>query len=287
MMRMTSPRSVRGFTLLELLVVVAILAIIAGLVLPKMTGVTEQAGNAANAALLKSVSEAESRYEAQFKRLPSAWDGVLDATGALYTKLHPKLLTGPLDAAGTTLVAGTLTDTQMQSLYDAGITGLHFQDAAWTGPASDSGRTYQAVSTVANPAPSYATAATKFAIIQQGITSSSFSTYGHNVLFTDKAFSINPYVAGWNWTLVVLGFGNEAGLKRNTVQDTPLFTSVDPAKYYARALVVFAVPNGTTITSTSDAGYFKARYVGCFAPDGTSIMDNLNSYTNSPNAVAN
>jgi prepilin-type N-terminal cleavage/methylation domain-containing protein len=261
----------RGLTLIELVVVVAVLAVLAAIIIPRITDVTAQAGTAASATILQGINTAEGQYEAQKGFIPSAWDGILNASGTLYSKLNPSL-SGNLDAAGTAIVPGTLSATQAISLNSAGLTGLHFQDEAWTGYPSDSGRSYQTVTT-----------STSVAMLQlptSSVTAANFDTYGHNVLFSDKAFSIQPYTAEWNNTFVVVGFGNESGLKRNTAQETPLFTSAKPGQYYARALVVFMVP-GSSVTSTTSTGYFPAKYVGCFAPDGTCLMDNMNSFSRS------
>lgn len=257
----------RGLTLMELIVVMVILVALAALVIPRMSGLTGQAGNATSAAILQSISEAEARYESQFSQIPSAWDGIVDSTGSLYSKLHPNLL-ATLDSVGTTLTAGALTDMQARSLSDAGMSGIHLQDTAWTGAPSESGRIWQTTADQAKMA---------FLQLPTGSVSASNFTVGHNVMFSDRAFSITPFTPQWNNAFVVVGFGNEAGLKRNSVQDTPLFVSALPAKYYARGLVVFMVPPAG-VSSTTDANYFRAKYVGCFAPDGTCLMDNLNGF---------
>lgn len=232
-----------------------------------------QAGTAANATILQGINTAEGQYEAQKGFIPSAWDGVLNATGTYYSKLHPALTT-QLDAAGTIIAPGTLSATQAYSLTISGLTGLHFQDESWTGYPSDSGRTYQSIA---------ADATVAMLQLPTSVTAANFDTYGHNVLFSDKAFSIQPYTAEWSNNFVVVGFGNEAGLKRNTAQETPLFSSAKPGQYYARGLLVFMVP-GPSVTSTTSTSYFPAKYVGCFAPDGTCLMDNMNSYSRSQTA---
>lgn len=260
-----------GLTLIELVVVLTILAALATLLIPRLTGITDRTGTASSAAILQEVSSTEGRFEAQFSKIPTSWDGVVTSAGALYTKLNPKLV-GDIDGKGTTVTAGTLTATQAQSLIDAGMTGLHYQDEAWTGSPSDSGRTFGAIADGA-----------KVAILQlptTTVTGGTFSAIGHNVLFSDKAFSIHPYTGLWNNTFIVVGFGNESSLKRNSAQDTPLFASSDPTKYYSRALCVFMVPP-SSVTATTDSAYFKARYIGCFAPDATCLMDNLNSVNRS------
>ena len=62
-----------------------------------------------------------------------------------------------------------------------------------------------------------------------------------------------------------------APLRGNTILESPIIQAADPQQNYARVLAVFRVP-GTGQTQ------FKAQFIGCFAPDGTSINDNLNSY---------
>ncbi len=264
-----------GLTLMELVVVLVILVALAALVIPLISGVTDQANTSTNAAIIQGINEAEARFEAQFNKIPSAWDGILTSAGVPYTKLHPKIASGALDtagAAGTTLVPQALTPMQAQSLIDAGLTGVHFQDEAWTGAPSDSGRDFAPIAS-----------GTKLMFMSLGsialFDGAAFDAAGgHNVLFSDRAFSVQPFTSQWNNNFIVVGFGNEASLKRNAVRDTPLFQSANPAKYYARGFCVFMVP-GPGVTTTTDSNYFKARYTGCFAPDGTCLMDNLNNFS--------
>ncbi|HZZ71089.1 MAG TPA: type II secretion system protein [Pirellulales bacterium] len=265
----------RGLTLMELVVVMGILVALATLIIPRITGIMGQAGIATNAALLQGINEAEARYEAQFNQLPSAGDGIVTSAGTLYVNLHPAL-SANLDAQGTALVPQSLTDMQAKSLNDAGMAALHFQDDSWAGAPSESGRDY--VPLAAGVKCCFLTLPTS------AVNASNFdSVGGHNVLFSDRAFSIHPFTSDWNNNFIVVGFGNESTLKRNAVQDTPVFASAQPNKYYARGLCVYMIP-ASGVTATTDTGYFAAKYVGCFAPDGTCLMDNVDNYSKSQTA---
>jgi general secretion pathway protein G len=77
-----SPRSLlrhsdrRGFTLVELLLVLVILATLAALVLPKFTGRTEQARTTAVQTQISTFGTALDAYEVDTGRYPSGGDGL-------------------------------------------------------------------------------------------------------------------------------------------------------------------------------------------------------------------
>lgn len=269
-----------GLTLLELIVVLSILVALATLVVPIFNGVNEHTNTATNAAILQGINEAVGRFESQTGMIPTDWDGLLTSSGVPYTSLDPKL--NQLDnggAAGTTLGPQALSEMQAQSLKDAGMTGVYFQDESWNDLAtskfpSDSGRNYVPI------AASVQLMFMSVGNIAYNGRAAFNAAGGANVLFADRAFSLTPFTTQWNNNFIVVGFGNQTSLKRNSVRDTPLFQSVRPTGYYRRGLCVFMVPPAS-VTSTAALGpngYFRAKYIGCFAPDGTCLMDNMNKY---------
>ncbi len=65
-----SEKKLRGFTLIELIVVIAIIGILASIIVPTMIGYMEQANNAAdaeNARIICAAIQAEAMYEPNFE----------------------------------------------------------------------------------------------------------------------------------------------------------------------------------------------------------------------------
>jgi len=79
------PRAQRGFTLVELLLVLVILGILAALVLPKFTGRTEQARNTAAMTQISTFGTALDAFEVDTGTYPRGQDGL------------GQLLAGPAD----------------------------------------------------------------------------------------------------------------------------------------------------------------------------------------------
>lgn len=243
-----------GLTLLELVVVIAILAALAALIVPRLSGIRDQTDASVNMSLVGDLNRSIATYEHRFLKSPGTWDGLVPQAGStLYSRLHPEL------ASKLTVV--TLTATQAQSLIDAGITDLVVVDPAYTGSPSDS-----AIDDFVTIA-----AGTKVPVLFKEAWT------GHGTTFLDRAFNVqssNPN------EFVVLGVGMSSSLRGSAVHDAPIVQSVDPLLYYARALCVYKIP------SSADTVGFKALYVGSFLPDGTCVSDNSQKF-NAANRLNN
>jgi prepilin-type N-terminal cleavage/methylation domain-containing protein len=254
-----------GLTLLELVVVVLILAVLAALVVPRLSGVVTQSNSAANAAVIDEVNRSVQLFETRFGKQPQGWDSLMNTNGTLYSKLHPNV-TQTADQTKPSLQIATLTDMQAASLNAAGIFGFH--DAVETrtdgGPSDNSTQWH-----------SIASGAKVVTLVKVPVTT------GHGSTFIDKAFSIDQYKSNWNNEYVVVGLGGPTSLKGATMSEIPLVQSANPAKYYSRVMCVYMVP-GTLSTATS----FTAQFVGSFMPDGTSLRSNVDAY-NGANVTAN
>jgi hypothetical protein len=69
-----------------------------------------------------------------------------------------------------------------------------------------------------------------------------------------------------------MGLAGPTSLRGNTILESPIVQSAEPQDHYARVLGVFRVPGvGQQV--------FPAQYMGCIGPDGTTLNDNINSYT--------
>jgi prepilin-type N-terminal cleavage/methylation domain-containing protein len=95
---MTTMRRVRtGFTLIEMIVVLVVLAAVAALVVPRLGFVEEQAGNATAASATAQAASNLEVYKTSVRSYPLGMDSLIDSTGALYGDLwvHPNPAFGP------------------------------------------------------------------------------------------------------------------------------------------------------------------------------------------------
>lgn len=111
---------VSGFTLLELLVVVAILAAIAGTATIALQDTDARASAAAHVAMMDELNKGIRTYRVLNKnQLPNNWDSLLDNTGALLANADGEIL-GIQDVVtyniGTSGIAGIMADIGIENL---------------------------------------------------------------------------------------------------------------------------------------------------------------------------
>jgi len=135
-------KQARGFTLLELLVVVGILAIIAGAIVVAYDGFKKRASEAASMSSMKTLTQSILAYAEIERRFPNNVESLLAATPisptfdsatlnsvvtSISDPVEPKILSPELSAAFEPRV---LTTLQVDNLRAAGITQVRFIDSA-------------------------------------------------------------------------------------------------------------------------------------------------------------
>jgi prepilin-type N-terminal cleavage/methylation domain-containing protein len=133
-----------GFTLLELLVVVAILAIIGGGLLVSYSDVDDSASEGVAAWTLAQLDSAVRNFSAMEKGAPNYLDSMMAADPSDVTNSYEKVAILPSKILGSKTLMVPLTQDMLDSLKAAGITHLRYVDAKGNDPAdpaADSGQT--------------------------------------------------------------------------------------------------------------------------------------------------
>lgn len=252
-----------GLTLIELVVVLVILAALAGLIVPRLSGVTSQASSSTNATLVDDVNRSVGLFETRYGKQPSGWDSLLNSSDGYFSKLHPSM-TQTTDVTKPNLQIVALDAAQAQSLKDAGISGFHDADETRVALPSDNSTVFRAM----------ADGKKVVMLVKTPIATGA----GHGSTFIDRALNLNQYrkdpkgVPVFNHEYVVVGLGGPTSIRGAAMTEIPVVQSADPTQYYSRVICVYRIPAAGATTT------FPAKYVGCFLPDGTSLRQNIDNF---------
>lgn len=118
-LRATSATVHRGLTLIELVVVLLILAALAGILVPVLQNMAQKSHGSAGATNAGEIAKAIAMYEAQVRAQPDNFDALYDGTDLVVD-------------AGSGLTATPLDDEDLDSLNSVGISGYMLHDPAAT-----------------------------------------------------------------------------------------------------------------------------------------------------------
>ncbi len=266
-----APRN-RGFTLVELVVVLLIIAAVAGLVIPAVASLGRTTDMAASAKTQQDLGNNLQEFFILQKRFPQGMDSLLvDATlgGSATTPDSPGTNDGTpngiyspkFDAAGQqqsgmtnsnpnlfgSLIMGTLTSNQRQSLGRGGFEYVYDHEAFdWTtnagvANANDSGVFQRALPT---------TGTATVAVLNPAIATNMATTSGIyrllRGLVPSELRQNTTTPANWDWIpetgtqIVAMGVGPRCKLVPTTMLSTPVYPG-DEGKYYGRYVAFFKV----------------------------------------------
>lgn len=249
----------RALTLVELIVVLLILSVVAGVVVNKLPGVVNRANNTAWLANLNGIDNVMSQYHAANNgKYPDGFDSLVNSTDALYTGL-PGGASGNLST--NVLEARTITTDELARLNRAGISTVQLMKDDHT---AGFGATYypHVSGSFGALMPVTITDSTTLAFLKKN-TSGTYLHSGQKYQFND------------DHAYVVFGFGQASSLvgPDGWVKDCPVLLhpngSNDPSEVYCRAGLIFDVGG-------ADSGrYDSAKFIGAvvFQPVGFHYTD--------------
>jgi prepilin-type N-terminal cleavage/methylation domain-containing protein len=245
----------RGLTLLELVVVIGVLALLAGLMIPKVADLVERSRSSAQAFSTADVGRQLEMFFGMNQKYPDGWDTLTNGSGGLYANLHANL-TASTGTLGSILLTGTMTEDQITSLNAAGISHAFVHDSTSSVSFSGTDRRHFGTGTGHDGTTN---------INQFAVVNTAAGSRGLDMLV--NSFGLNPNRSATDTTYprisantyVVLGLGPKATIVQTQIQEAPLMENEFSQTKYSRALAVFEVPN---------AGTAKAKLVGVFGPDG-------------------
>jgi prepilin-type N-terminal cleavage/methylation domain-containing protein len=235
------PSRRRGFTLLELVVVIGVIMLLAAILTPTLFDILNSARNTTLLATLKEVdSTVESWYHTNRGKYPTGWDSLVTATGSFYSRL-PALTAG--QPCGNAIKTATLTGEQVTRLKNAGITTVC--DMIYNGTQTDGSNATLRASNGASPRTLAAGGTAAFVNVGSvGGAKMSFET-------------THDYI------ILGVGAGTDLVGPTGMIKDQPVIIHsqgcTSPAAAYCAPCVIF------DLGVAGDIKYPAARYIGSVA----------------------
>lgn len=248
-------RRASGFTLVELTVVLMVLAALAGILIPMLSGYVERSHAAAASTNIGEINKFVQLYQTKYLRgWGTGFDSLVDATNTAENELYGAL-SDELTGSGSPVSVTALTAVQADSLIAGGITTL-----ADMTPVADLTAGANATYDANNPATFTAVAtAVDVVFLSDAQVQAQF---GLSVAQTNTE------------DYVLFGLGQRSSLVGKVMTEAPLhFDQADPKLAYSRFFLVFAVPE-ETVTGEG----FKARFVGALGAEANGLGDHLGTY---------
>jgi prepilin-type N-terminal cleavage/methylation domain-containing protein len=243
----------RGFTLIELVVVLAILAAIAGLVIPQIDGLRRSSDKGTASHTIGAVSMNTQLYRTLKGNYPNRFDSLINDSGALYSKLSSKVL--PPNALTTFDLTNNATDgLYVKSLADVGITQFMYHNETAPGPnfgqnlPGNSGNTESTL-----------VVGSKVVVLDPtNVVSKSKNMIG----------SIYPDGIPTGVKIIIVGVGQNTTSIGQTMMSAPSYQGVDANTTYNRYFLAFA----------AYATGKRARLIGSFDSTGDYLTQEVDEF---------
>lgn len=253
----------RGLTLLELVVVLTILAAIAGIVAPLLPNLLRRTHKATDATQTGEVSKAVQMYQASFMSYPDNFDLLTD--GSNFPTYLPK---DGGNVFGGFVTAATLTDDQLKALGRVGV--LRLQKLA--GTALTTNDFHPTLRPYANATPTLdalqlfdtngdltsAAQGAKFAKLNLTTIQAANPSFLQTIRDADPTAQF-----------VVFGVGPRTSMVGQVIQDAPMSApqnkQMTPANTYCRVGVIFQI-DGVEVQRTE-----RARFVAAVAMEDDEL----------------
>lgn len=253
-------RKRKGLTLIELVVVVAVLAILAGFIVPRLGFVRNLASEASNATIISDSATQAVFYNTAVGHYPQGEDSLLDTTNAVYANLNSKLaaILTPLDLstdnkAAQSVVAQLDPNSLSANLYSGTAGGSttstpntdfsNLTPITWSSAAGGAGHVAQIKLPTALTDPSYP--------IYQ-------AAYGSGALSATTGAPLDGTF------LVGLGYGSNSQINGKTGLEPPVLFDKTPGEYtrpvlllkvFGKLSTATGVPTGTSAATSISLGF--------------------------------
>ncbi len=250
----------RGLTLIELVVVMAILGVLAAVLLPKFDGLQKAADHVAAATSTTDAAKLIQSYYVAKNYYPNYWDSLLNGS-ALWNAGSVGAATLGLDAeltgSGTTtdkIVLGpALQANQVTAFSNVGITQVLTVNTSSTSGVSRPGDMFLTPTAIATGL----TLATINTQSTGGIKIINHIYRSNLQTGSTLSGTINPTGTAGDTQLIVFGLGPQNSLVGNSMIEPPTYGEVNAQYIYNRLLVVFELTGFSSSTASSSVT-FKA-----------------------------
>ena len=263
--KLTAKRRSRGLTLIELVLVVAVLAILAGFIVPRLGFIRNLAADSGNATTVADGVQQSVLYNTAIGHYPRGEDTLLNAAGtgldaSLNASLLSALTTTTLEATAYKSLTGQFA-TNTVVLYNQADVNTATPNSDDTTPNTLSSTSVLAIINTANTFGE--------AIYRAG--------YPSTELTLGVSGTVDIGTPNDGTYLVAIGYGTNSEINGKTGLEAPVLFDKNPGEYTRPIFLLKVFPGGSTATGVP-AGSNATTSTG-LSFDGTTVGGNLAKYS--------